>query len=80
MYGLAIRPVPAPLIVTPEDGAYAVDVPALPGRHNFGDTLVEAIENAEEAIRLYREVLKDKGESIPEETQHPQAIVVEIAA
>lgn len=68
------------IIVTPEDAAFVVDVPALPGCHSIGDTLAEAIENAEEAIRLYLDVLKDKGEPIPEETQHPQAIVVEIAA
>lgn len=68
------------IIVTPEDGAYVVDVPALPGCHSIGDTLAEAIDNAEESIKLYLDVLREKGEPIPEETQHPQAIVVEVAA
>jgi predicted RNase H-like HicB family nuclease len=31
------------VIVTPEEGAYIVDVPALPGCHTDGDTLAEAI-------------------------------------
>ena len=68
------------IIVTPEDGAYIVDVPALPGCHTVGDTLPEAIQNAEEAIKLYVETLKERGESIPVETAHPQAIVVDVAA
>jgi predicted RNase H-like HicB family nuclease len=68
------------VIVTPEDGAYIVDVPSLPGCHTVGDTLAEAIQNAQEAITLYVETLKERGEPIPEETIHPQAIVVDVAA
>ena len=68
------------ILVTPEDGAYVVDVPALPGCYSIGDTLDEAIQNAQEAIALYLETLKSRGEPIPEETEHPRAIVVEVAA
>lgn len=68
------------VIVTPEDGVYIVDVPALPGCHSVGDTLVEAISNAQEAIELYLSVLRERGESLPVETDHPQAIVVSVAA
>jgi predicted RNase H-like HicB family nuclease len=68
------------IIVTPEEGVFTVDVPALPGCHSIGDTLVEAIENAQEAIGLYLEVLKERGEPIPEEIEHPQAIIVQVAA
>ena len=67
------------ILVTPEDGAYIVDVPALPGCHTVGDTLEEAIVNSREAIELYLEVLREKGEPIPEDTE-PQAIRVEVAA
>ena len=68
------------IIVTPEDGAYVVSVPTLPGCHSVGDTLAEAIQNAQEAIALYLETLMERGEPIPEEIEHPQAIVVDVAA
>ncbi len=68
------------IIVTPDEGAYVVDVPALPGCHSVGDSLAEAIANAQEAIDLYLAALKARGEPIPEETEHPQAIVIDVAA
>lgn len=68
------------IIVTPDEGAYVVSVPTLPGCHSIGDTLAEAIQNAQEAIGLYLETLTERGEPIPEETEHPQAIVVDVAA
>jgi hypothetical protein len=37
------------------DGGYHVYVPELPGLHTEGDTLEEAISNAEEALALYAE-------------------------
>jgi predicted RNase H-like HicB family nuclease len=57
------------ILVRPEDGAYVVDVPALPGCHSIGDTLAEAIANAQEAMALYLDVLRERGEPIPEETE-----------
>ena len=63
-----------------EQGGYWVTVPALPGCTSQGDTLQGAIANAQEAIALYLETLTARGEPIPEETEHPQAIVVEVAA
>ncbi|MGH2461335.1 MAG: type II toxin-antitoxin system HicB family antitoxin [Chloroflexota bacterium] len=68
------------ILVTPEEGAYVVDVPALPGCHSIGDTLAEAIQNAQEAIGLYLQTLRARGEPVPEELEHPQAIVVDVAA
>jgi predicted RNase H-like HicB family nuclease len=67
------------IFVTPEEGAYVVDVPALPGCHSVGNTLPEAIQNAQEAIGLYLDTLKEHGEPIPDETEHPQASVIEVA-
>ncbi len=63
-----------------EEGGYSVSVPALPGCHTQGDTLEEAIANAREAIQSYIEGLLKDGEPIPEEKEHPQAIVVSVAA
>lgn len=63
-----------------EQGGYWVSVPALKGCYTQGDTLVEAIENAKEAISVYLEALQARGEPIPEEPEHPQAIVIDVAA
>jgi predicted RNase H-like HicB family nuclease len=68
------------LIPDPEEGGYTVRVPALAGLNTEGDTITEALENAREAIELYLEELKARGEPIPEEKEHPQAIVISVAA
>ena len=68
------------ILVRPEDNAYVVDVPALPGCHSVGDTLAEAIANAQEAIALYVDVLRERGNPIPEETEPVQAIIISVAA
>ncbi len=61
-----------------EAGGYSVIVPALPGCFTQGDTMEEAIANAEDAIQLYLEDLKAEGESIPEEESPPQLQTVEV--
>ena len=45
--------------------AYGVAVPDLPGCYSAGDTLDEAIANAEEAILLYLEDALDEGKAPP---------------
>jgi predicted RNase H-like HicB family nuclease len=45
--------------------AYSVIVPDLPGCFSAGDTLEEAIANAEEAISLYLEDYLDEGRAPP---------------
>lgn len=57
-----------------------VSVPALPGCNTEGDTLEEALANAKEAIELYLEVLKERGEPIPEEEGPPKVMQVKVAA
>jgi antitoxin HicB len=64
----------------PEQGGYTVTVPTLPGCITEGKTIEEAIEMAKEAIQLYIESLIADGEPIPEEYEHPQAIIVNVAA
>jgi predicted RNase H-like HicB family nuclease len=50
------------LIFAPEDtGGYHVYAPDLPGLHTQGDTLDEAVANAEEALQLYVEGLREEG-------------------
>lgn len=46
------------------DGGYHAYAPELPGLHTEGDTLDEAVVNAEEALRLYVEGLRDEGRSL----------------
>jgi predicted RNase H-like HicB family nuclease len=53
------------LIFAPEeDGGYHVYAPDLPGLHTQGDTLDEAVANAEEALELYIEGLREEGRSL----------------
>jgi len=64
----------------PEEGGYTVTVPALPGCVTQGETIEEAIAMAKDAIRLYIETLIADGEPVPQEREHPQALVVKVAA
>jgi len=64
----------------PEEGGYTVTVPALPGCITQGETFEEAIAMAKDVIRLYVESLIADGEPVPEERDHPQAIVIDVAA
>jgi antitoxin HicB len=49
------------------EGGYTVTVPMLPGCVTYGETIDEAIAMAREAIELYIEDLREKGEDIPTE-------------
>ena len=70
------------VVVTPdlEDGGYTVRVPALPGCNTHGDTLEEALANAQEAIEGYLQTLKELGRPIPEEREPARTVVIEVAA
>ena len=46
------------------DGGYHAYAPELPGLHSEGDTLEEAIANAQEALELYVGGLRDEGSSL----------------
>ena len=50
------------------EGSYTVSVPALPGCITFGENVEHAIQMAKEAIELYIEELKERGEEIPDDT------------
>lgn len=62
----------------PEAGGYTVTVPALPGCITEGDTREEALAMAEDAIRVYLDVLRDGGEEIPEEAAPFELAGVEV--
>jgi antitoxin HicB len=51
------------------EGSYTVTVPALPGCITYGENIDHAISMAKEAIELYVEHLKAKGNPVPDDTQ-----------
>jgi len=51
------------------DGGYHTWCPALPGCHVQGETKKEALNNLQDAIKLYIESLKDHGEPIPQDVE-----------
>lgn len=55
-------------------------MPVLPVCITQGETVEEAIIMAKDAIRLYVESLIADGEPVPEEHEHPQAILISVAA
>jgi predicted RNase H-like HicB family nuclease len=64
----------------PEDGGYAVTVPALPGCITQGESVKQCIERAGEAIAGYIKSLEAAGETVPMETERPQAITIDVVA
>ena len=59
----------AVVLLPEEEGGYSVAVPALPGCYTQGESLVEALAMAEEAIALYVEALVDDGQPVPREPE-----------
>jgi predicted RNase H-like HicB family nuclease len=49
-----------------EDAAFVVDVPELPGCMAHGESRLEAIKNAEDAIAFWIETARQDGLAIPE--------------
>ena len=69
------------IVVDPDpEGGFTVTVPSLPGCITQGETVEECVSNAQEAIALYIEDLIASGEPVPEETTHPQLLLVTVAA
>jgi antitoxin HicB len=50
------------------EGSYTVSVPALPGCITYGDTVEHAMLMAKEAVELYIEELRERGEEIPDDS------------
>jgi len=61
-----------------EEGGYVVTCPALPGLVTEGDTMEEARQMAEDALRAYLESLRKDGLTIPED-KSPITQPIEIA-
>ena len=54
-----------PAILTPEDGAYNVDFPDLPGCYTCGDDLADALHMANDALSLWLCRSEEKNSPIP---------------
>lgn len=52
------------------------EVPSLPGCISQGETRAEALTNIQEAIELHLEVLRERGEKIPEDNIEVTAVMV----
>jgi antitoxin HicB len=61
----------------PDAGGYSVSCPALPGALSEGASREKAIANIREAVELWLEVARERGEALPHET--PEALIDGIA-
>jgi predicted RNase H-like HicB family nuclease len=50
------------------EGGFTATVPVLPGCVTYGDDVEQAIAMAKEAIELYIEELKERGEVVPDDS------------
>jgi predicted RNase H-like HicB family nuclease len=64
------------LLYPGDDGYVLAEVPSLPGCVSQGKTREEALANVREAISLHEEVLRERGEPVPDD----QTEIVEVAA
>ena len=58
-----------------EDKAYLVEVPELPGCMADGETIEEAIQAAQTAIRMWIEAACKLGRSVPEPARSREAVL-----
>lgn len=68
------------IIQAAEEGGYVAFAPTLLGCMTQGETLDEAKENITDAIEAYLEVLREDGDEIPVEKQHPVSLTVNVPA
>ena len=66
------------VLLLPDAGGDAVEVPALPGCFTQGATRAAALANAREAIRVHIRGLEQDGEPVPVETERPATELVEV--
>jgi antitoxin HicB len=66
------------VLLVPDDGMYAVEVPALPGCFTQGRTRQEALDRAREAIRVHVRGLERDGEPVPLETERPELVAIDV--
>ena len=63
-----------------EDQAYLVDVPELPGCMADGETVEQAIQAAQKAIRLWIEAARKLGREVPQPAHDRQQAIKPLVA
>jgi predicted RNase H-like HicB family nuclease len=63
-----------PAIFTAEEGKILISVPDLPGLHTFGSNMADALYMAQDAIEMWLWDAENKGEPIPEASDHKEII------
>lgn len=66
------------VLLIPQEGGHAVEVPVLPGCLTQAATLARALERAQEAIRAHIAGLEAGGEPLPVEEAPPTTALVEV--
>ena len=66
------------VLLYPDEGAYSVVVPALPGCVTWGHTAEEALAMARDAIAGHVAALRDTGQYVPEEDAFPLVTTVDV--
>ena len=65
------------IIIKPgEDGFWLAECPSLPGCISQGQSKKEAIQNIQEAIQGYIEVLQQDGDSIPDDNMESMIVAI----
>lgn len=59
------------VLIYPDEDAYSVVVPVLPGCVTWGSTLDEAVASARDAIEGHVAALRDTGQDVPAEDAAP---------
>ncbi len=66
------------IIIEPDKRGFHGYVPALPGCHTWGKTIMNTKKHIQEAIELYLESLFDKGELAPQEQGYESFVSVDV--
>ena len=66
------------VLIYPDEGAYSVVVPALPGCVTWGHTVDEALAMARDAIEGHVATLRETGQEVPEEGAPPLVATVAV--
>ena len=62
------------IIERANDGSYSAYVPDLPGCTSCGDSVAELRENVREAVAMYVDALRDRGETVPAATSLAEVV------
>jgi predicted RNase H-like HicB family nuclease len=68
------------IVYRDEDDNWIAEVPSLPGCVSQGETRAQALENIQDAIRLYLEDLDDEQKELYQDYRNPELVLIEAVA